>query len=182
MQLRSLADIFSILISPSPSKKNPECTLKRSDDFVCCRLQVRLRRQSKRKQLAKLTLGILKHNSLNIRKIYPYQALRANPKEKSISHSLFLTLNLWFQVIPKDHWLVLGQTNLRDHGNQRVTFSVVACSEKRIIDILNNKRSKADFTIGKIYICFTNISEGTAFLLQGLTYNDEVKLRRYTLK
>ena len=28
----------------------------------------------------------------------------------------------------------------------------------------------------------TNISEGTAFLLKGLTYNDEVKLRRYNLK
>ena len=28
-----------------------------------------------------------------------------------------------------------------------------------------------------IYIFFTNISEGTAFLLQGLTYNDEVRLR-----
>ena len=27
-----------------------------------------------------------------------------------------------------------------------------------------------------------NISEGTAFLLKGLTYNDEVKLRRYNLK
>ena len=26
-----------------------------------------------------------------------------------------------------------------------------------------------------IYISFTNISEGTAFLLQGLTYNDRVK-------
>ena len=32
-----------------------------------------------------------------------------------------------------------------------------------------------------IYI-FSNISEGTAFLLQGLTYNEEVKLRRYNLK
>ena len=28
-----------------------------------------------------------------------------------------------------------------------------------------------------IYIFFTNISDGTAFLLQGLTYNDEVRLR-----
>ena len=28
----------------------------------------------------------------------------------------------------------------------------------------------------------TNISEGTAFLLEGLTYNEEVKLRRYNLK
>ena len=28
-----------------------------------------------------------------------------------------------------------------------------------------------------IYIFFTYISEGTAFLLQGLTYNDEVRLR-----
>ena len=34
------------------------------------------------------------------------------------------------------------------------------------------KRSKTDF----------DISEGTAFLLQGLTYNDKVKLRRYNLK
>ena len=45
--------------------------------------------------------------------------------------------------------------------------------------ILKKKRSKADFTVGNIYIYifFTNISEGTAFLLQGLTYNDEVRLR-----
>ena len=52
-----------------------------------------------------------------------------------------------------------------------------------MIDTLN-KRNKADFTIGNIYIYiyFTNILEGTAFLLQGLTYNDEVKLRRNTLK
>ena len=40
----------------------------------------------------------------------------------------------------------------------------------------------ADFTVGNTYIYFTNISKGTAFLLQGLTYNDEVKLRRYNLK
>ena len=41
------------------------------------------------------------------------------------------------------------------------------------------KRSKADFTVGNIYIYifFTYISEGSAFLLQGLTYNDEVRLR-----
>ena len=45
-----------------------------------------------------------------------------------------------------------------------------------------NKRSKADFTVGNIYFSFTNISEGTAFLLQGLTYNDKIKLRRYNLK
>ena len=44
-----------------------------------------------------------------------------------------------------------------------------------------NKRSKADFTIGNIYNS-TNISEDRAFLLQGLTYDDEVKLRRCYLK
>ena len=44
------------------------------------------------------------------------------------------------------------------------------------------ERSKADFTVGNIYIFFTNISEGTAFLLQGLKNNEEVKLRRYNLK
>ena len=44
-----------------------------------------------------------------------------------------------------------------------------------------NKRSKVDFTVGNVYI-FNNISEGTAFLLQGLTYNEKVKLRRYNLK
>ena len=33
-----------------------------------------------------------------------------------------------------------------------------------------------------LYIYFTNISEGTVFLLQGLAYNDEVKLRGYNLK
>ena len=43
-----------------------------------------------------------------------------------------------------------------------------------------NKRSKADFTVGNIF--FTNISEGTAFLLQGVTNSDGVKLRRYILK
>ena len=32
-----------------------------------------------------------------------------------------------------------------------------------------------------IYI-FTNMSEGTAFLFEGLTYDIEVKLRRYNLK
>ena len=32
-----------------------------------------------------------------------------------------------------------------------------------------------------IYI-LTNILEGTVFLFQGLTYNEEVKLRRYNLK
>ena len=49
---------------------------------------------------------------------------------------------------------------------------------------LLNKRSKADFAVGNIYIYFTNISEGTAFLLQGVTYmhSDGVKLRRYNLK
>ena len=39
-----------------------------------------------------------------------------------------------------------------------------------------NKRSKVDFTVGNVF------SEGTAFLLQGLTYNEKVKLRRYNLK
>ena len=43
-----------------------------------------------------------------------------------------------------------------------------------------NKRSKADFTVGNIF--FTNISEGRAFLLQGVTNSDGVKLRRYNLK
>ena len=31
-----------------------------------------------------------------------------------------------------------------------------------------NKRSKDTFTVGNIYSFYTNISEGTAFLLQGL--------------
>ena len=31
-------------------------------------------------------------------------------------------------------------------------------------------------------VLFTNISEGTAFLLQGLTYSVGVELRRYNLK
>ena len=44
-----------------------------------------------------------------------------------------------------------------------------------------HKRSKADFTVGNIYIFFTNISEGTAFLLLGVTYSAGVKLRRYNL-
>jgi len=35
----------------------------------------------------------------------------------------------------------------------------------------SNKRSKADFTVGNIHFLVTNISQGTAFLLQGLTYN-----------
>ena len=34
-----------------------------------------------------------------------------------------------------------------------------------------NKSSKADFTVGNKFFFVTNISEGTAFLLQGLTYN-----------
>ena len=33
-----------------------------------------------------------------------------------------------------------------------------------------------------IYTYFTNISEGTAFLFQGLTYKEEVRLRRFNLK
>ena len=41
---------------------------------------------------------------------------------------------------------------------------------------------KVTFTEIGVYISFTNISEGTAFLLQGLTYNDKVKLRRCNLK
>ena len=41
---------------------------------------------------------------------------------------------------------------------------------------LNKRSTLADFTVGNIYIFFTNILEGTAFLLQGLTYNDEVTL------
>ena len=40
-----------------------------------------------------------------------------------------------------------------------------------------NKRSKTGSTVGNINI-FTNISEGTAFLLQGVTYDDGVELRR----
>ena len=44
-----------------------------------------------------------------------------------------------------------------------------------------NKRSKTGSTVGNINI-FTNISEGTAFLLQGVTYGDGVELRRYNLK
>ena len=52
----------------------------------------------------------------------------------------------------------------------------------RLASLGLNKRSKVDFTVGNIYIYFTNISEGTAFLLQGLTYNDKVKLRCYSLK
>ena len=42
---------------------------------------------------------------------------------------------------------------------------------------ISNKRSKVDFKVENIYIFDTNISEGTAFLLQGLTYSDKVKLR-----
>ena len=50
-----------------------------------------------------------------------------------------------------------------------------------------NKRSKADLRSGiyhkyKVFRLSTNILEGTAFLLQGLTYNEEVKMRRYNLK
>ena len=44
---------------------------------------------------------------------------------------------------------------------------------------LFNKKSKADFTVGNIYIFFTNISEGTAFLLQGVTYSDGVKVAEH---
>ena len=33
-----------------------------------------------------------------------------------------------------------------------------------------------------MYIFVTNVKEGTAFFLQGLTYDDKVKLRRYNLK
>ena len=36
---------------------------------------------------------------------------------------------------------------------------------------IQNKRSNADVTVGSIYFFVTNISEGTAFLLQSLTYN-----------
>ena len=36
-----------------------------------------------------------------------------------------------------------------------------------------NKRRKADFTVGNIYI-FYQYFEGTAFLLQGVTYSDGV--------
>ena len=35
-----------------------------------------------------------------------------------------------------------------------------------------NKRIKADFTVGNIYI-FSNVSEGRVFLFNGLTYNGE---------
>ena len=40
------------------------------------------------------------------------------------------------------------------------------------------ERSKADFTAGNIYYFATNILEGTAFLLHGLTYNDRRALAR----
>ena len=36
-----------------------------------------------------------------------------------------------------------------------------------------NKRSKADFTVGNVY-GFYQYFEGTAFLLQGVTYSDGV--------
>ena len=36
------------------------------------------------------------------------------------------------------------------------------------------RKSNADSTVGKLYNLFTNISKGTAFLLQGLTENDSV--------
>ena len=44
----------------------------------------------------------------------------------------------------------------------------------RILEEISNKRSKA---AGNICSMVTNILAGTAFLRQGLTYNDEVKLR-----
>ena len=36
---------------------------------------------------------------------------------------------------------------------------------------ISNKRGKADFKVGNLYFFITNISEGKAFLLQGLKYN-----------
>ena len=48
---------------------------------------------------------------------------------------------------------------------------------------MNIEQTKQGLFYGREYIVFfTNISEGTAFLLQGITYNDKVKLRRYNLK
>ena len=43
---------------------------------------------------------------------------------------------------------------------------------------IQNKRSNADVTVGSIYFFVTNISERTAFLLQGLTYNHVGPWRR----
>ena len=47
------------------------------------------------------------------------------------------------------------------------------------------KQKKQGWFYGREYIyiyILTNILEGTVFLFQGLTYNEEVKLRRYNLK
>ena len=37
-----------------------------------------------------------------------------------------------------------------------------------------NKRRKADFIVGNIYIFYYQYFEGSAFLLQGATYSDGV--------
>ena len=56
-----------------------------------------------------------------------------------------------------------------------------------IKDLISNKwkfkQKKQGWFHSQEYVYIsTNISEGTAFLLEGLTYNEEVKLRRYNLK
>ena len=45
------------------------------------------------------------------------------------------------------------------------------------LSIYIEQKKQGWFTVGNIYFFVNNISEGTAFLLRGLTYSDKVKLR-----
>ena len=49
------------------------------------------------------------------------------------------------------------------------------------VSLFKTKEARLILQSGIYIYNFTNISEGTAFLLQVLTFNEEVKLRRYNL-
>ena len=66
---------------------------------------------------------------------------------------------------------------------EMIYFHIILHSAVHTYDFcIKQKRQGWFYSRKYIYIFFTNISEGTSFLLQGLTYSDGVKLRRYNLK
>ena len=54
--------------------------------------------------------------------------------------------------------------------------------DSQAIEQYKTKEARLILQSGIYIYIFTNISEGTAFLLHGLSHNEEVKLGRFNLK
>ena len=100
------------------------------------------------------------------------RTLREREREKKKQNNC--KAETFFRLRASSHEIKLES---RDQSYQKEGPDTNKGSNQPSVEILN-KRSKADFTAGNIYIFATNILEGTAFLLQGLKYIDRRALAR----